>query len=223
MNRKTEWVLLLLLITTLCFSSVSWADLTVIGTATFNDTKSQYNLIYENNSIYGGLVWLDYTTSNGGSWSSQNSWASGLGSDLTISLNPGVTTTISDWSTGWRLPSAGDNPQVGSDQITSEMGHLYYVSLGDVYGGPNGLGDASPFENLSGSDLYWTSTEAPPSSAYWFDFYDGWQAAGNQDMGYHAIAVIQGNVSPTPIPGTIWLLASGLLGLVGFKWKFMRG
>jgi len=44
------------------FIFISWsanAAPTTIGTA--NYLGSDYNLIYEDDSIYGGLVWLDYT------------------------------------------------------------------------------------------------------------------------------------------------------------------
>jgi hypothetical protein len=130
-------------------AGIAGATLTTIGTATYVGTD--YNLIYEDDQL---LVWLDYTK-DANTWVNQSQWASELGGSLTIILDPGYTTTI-DWSTGWRLPSAGDNPQAGYNQTSSEMGHLYYESLGKNPGGP--LGETDPFQNLY-SAPYWSGTE----------------------------------------------------------------
>jgi len=41
-------------------------------------------------------------------WQDQVDWASGLGSQLTVTLNPGYTSGV-DWSTGWRLPETDES------------------------------------------------------------------------------------------------------------------
>lgn len=193
------------------------ADLITIGTATY--LGSNYNLIYEDDSIDGGLVWLDYTkhTNN---WQNQKDWASGLGDSLTVNLAPDYITNI-DWSTGWRLPLAQDQTD-GFNQTGSEMGHLYYESLGKPAYGP--LGDASPFNNLQ-PFYYWSGTayilDPDGASSFHFDY-------GNQyyhytwDAWVWAMAVHPGQVSPIPEPSTILLLGSGLISLLGFRRKFRK-
>jgi hypothetical protein len=98
-RRKMIKKLLVLLCVMLFFFGIvgaANASLTTIGTASF-DGETYHNLIYEDDSIDGGLVWLDYTKSQD-DWQAQVDWASGLGGSLTVDLYAGVTTDI-DWST----------------------------------------------------------------------------------------------------------------------------
>jgi len=201
---------------------ISWsakAALTTIGTASY--MGGDYDLIYEDDSIYGGLVWLDFTESSN-TWQNQVDWAAGLCfTEMEINLIPGYTTTI-DWSTGWRLPSAGDNPQAGYDQTISEIGHLYYDSLGKSAGGP--LGDTSPFENLVGGE-YWLGTEWSTNHDFAWQFLlsTGRQYPLDKDeYNNYALAVRPGQVSAIPIPGAVWFLGSGLIGIVGIRRKFKK-
>ncbi len=193
------------------------ASLTTIGTATY--MGSEYNLIYENDSIDGGLVWLDYTRSYD-SWQNQVDWASGLGSNLTVNLYSGYTSDI-DWGTDWRLPLTQDQNN-NLDDTGSEMGHLYYASLGKPAGGP--WGNPSPFDNLQ-SYYYWSGTEysPDPDHAWLYLFNYGYQDTIWKDFTYYALAVRPGQVSAVPIPGAVWLLGSGLIGLMGFRRNFSKG
>lgn len=70
--------------------AVAQASLTTVGTATYGG--NDYNLIYEDDSINGGLVWLDYTPSVA-FWWIQKDWAEGVGvgGSLTVNLDPGYT------------------------------------------------------------------------------------------------------------------------------------
>lgn len=250
---KKGWVLLLTLTVLHVFSGVPNADLITIGTA--NYLGSDYNLIYEDDQK---LVWLDYTKGID-TWGMQVNWASGLGGSLTVSLNPLVITDI-DWSTGWRLPSTDESkanltgpwstdvgngtgwgwggPDAsgyhdywhGSNMVHSEMGYLYYKSLGNLgYYATDGtspqdgwgLNKTGDFNNLQPVD-YWSGTEVsfqPTISAWDFHFNGGSLSTGPKSVNLYALAVRPGEVSVVPEPATMLLLGSGLIGLARFRRK----
>jgi hypothetical protein len=116
----------------------------------------------------------------------------------------------------WRLPTT---PGTASGYINQgEMGHLFY-GYGVSYFSQN------PFYNIQPFGYYWSSTEyAPvPTEAWYFYFDDGYHGIGNKEANYHnAWAVRDGDSSPVPIPGAVWLLGSGLIALVGLRKKLMK-
>jgi len=207
------------------------ASLTTIGTATYGD--SNYNLIWDNDNNGNSVVWLDYSNQSIG-WSDQNAWAAALNTTITsYNINPGFTV---DWgSSAWRLPSTVDgkysygvngNTSGGYNITTSEMGHLYYTELGnpgylDTSGNNQseyGLTNTGDFEHLI-ADWYWSGTEyaEDPSSAWGFGMSYGVQANYFKDYPHYGLAVRSGQVSAVPVPGAIWLLGSGLIGLLGIR------
>ena len=229
------------------------AGLVTIGTATYGG--SDYKLIYDNDDNGhggGGLVWLDYSHP-GAYWGTQNTWATTIGSQLTVTLFPGYTSTI-DWTTGWRLPETVDGTDVygyegdpdndgiytytsGYNLANSEMGQLFYTELGNqgrydtdgtdlwAANGNSLTMDTGDFEHLVES-TYWSGTEYAAVSGYvwWFRMGSGNNNdhAGQQDRSrtshnYYGLAVHPGQVSAVPIPGAVWLLGSGLLGLAAAR------
>jgi len=180
-----------------------------------------YNLIWDNNNNDNSIVWLDYTNARA-TWTVQMSWAAGLESALAYNLDPRYNIAWDDMA--WRLPSTVDDPaSAGYDITTSEMGHLYYIELGNQAGGK--LNNTGDFHNLV-LDMYWSRTycEANTNNAWYFDFLDGGfqftisKSYGNigSGTGISGIAVRSGHVSVVPVPGAIWLLGSGFVGLAAF-------
>ena len=214
-------------------TGVSQAALTTIGTATYDDGSgpgpANYNLIYDADSPFGPITWLDYRNSLQ-SWDNQVSWVAGLGASLIVTLNPGYTTSV-DWTTGWRLPSTIDGiwiwgydgtTMAGYNITSSEMGHLYYEELGnlgryDTDGNEQsgfGLNNTGDFNNLIAS-WYWSGTEYANNTddAWFFYTHYGHQASNPKINTAFGLAVRSGQISTVPLPTAVWLLASGLAGL----------
>jgi hypothetical protein len=189
---KKGWILSIIIFA-LNFSTIANAGLTVIGTATYNGNN--YNLIYEDDQ---GLIWLDYTYSTGSNWDDYKKWASGLNASgaLSCNFNPGISIT---WKGDWRLPNSVDGARrwgcdgtttAGFNITSSEMGHLFYKSLGNQgcydinkklepgWGADAawGLKNKGPFVNLY-PETYWSNTEysAYTEQAWSFSFFSGSQ------------------------------------------------
>jgi hypothetical protein len=117
----------------------------------------------------------------------------------------------------------------------SELGHLFYVTLGNKgyctpgAGGSSGcaeqlgwgLANAGAFQNLQDVGLWSGQEYAPGTSAAWYFYtYFGGQIFTDKVNGTHALAVRPGDVlapAAVPIPAALPLLLSGLaaLGVAG--------
>jgi len=172
-----------------------------------------------------------------------NAWAAGLtlggvsgwrlptvspidGSSFDITQSNNATTdfgyaptTTDGTDGGWR--DVGNTP-------VSEMGHMFYVNLGNlgrctpddadpsscVIQDGFGLTNTGPFSDVQ-SDIYW-GTEFDSVNAWRFWFSWGFQDILD-DFNFFAWAVHDGDVpAVVPVPAAVWLFGSGLLGLVGF-------
>jgi len=171
-------------------------------------------------------------------WVDANAWAAGLtlggytdwrlptitpinGSSYNTTLSTNATTDFgyAD-SAGW-LDGSG-NP-------VSEMGHMYYVALGNLGAcAPNnanpgscpakqpgyGLSNTADFLNLQANG-YWSGSVLDSSNAWANFFGGGGQFSGIDSNLKFAWAVRSGDVSAVPVPAAVWLFGSGLIGLLG--------
>ncbi len=206
---KRIGILLSALIMVFGLSVSAYATLQDMGDGTIYDTTTQ--LSWLKNANTAGLM----------NWSSAVAWAAGLNSGSGFA---GLT--------GWRLPNTsqpdtncsnnfdpgGGFQYSGYSCTGSEMGYLYYVSLGNAAGGP--LTNTGPFTDLQAPN-YWSGTAYAPDptvNAWSFGFNDGVQGIGDQSGGYYAWAVRPGargsQASPVPASGTVGLIGLGLAGLV---------
>lgn len=138
------------------------------------------------------ITWLRDANVNGATgWDDANAWAA--------SFSIG---THHDW----RLPH--DDMAAGG-----EMGHLWYVELGNTAGGP--LSNPGGFLNLQ-SGWYWSGVKVNDEVAYAFNFGDGRlasQFSSGRINQLYAMAVTNGDVGLVPEPGSHALLLVGLAGV----------
>jgi hypothetical protein len=106
--------------------------------------------------------------------------------------------------TNWRLPrtdlagtGCGGQYATGFDCTTSELGHMYYVELGNA-AGVGGFTNRGPFVDLA-ADVYWSETLDGSGDAYVFNFFNGFQTTGVTGTQYYAWLVHDGHLTvPTP-------------------------
>ena len=92
--------------------------------------------------------------------------------------------------------------------VGSELGHLWYIELGNIAPGP--MTNTGKFVNLTGG---WYGTPAGSFYAYYFDAYTGRQIVTLADSGSYAMAVHPGDVGAVPEPETCALMLGGLVAL----------
>ena len=188
------------------------------------------------------ITWLADANAAGTTmtWTNANAWAgeldvngitgwrlptvtpvNGTSFNLTLSTDGstdrGTATTTTDGTDGgWRD---------GSGNPVSEMGHMFYVTLGNRGGcdptqpwcsgqSGSGLSNTGPFSNVQ-SLSYWSGSALGSSSAWDFRFGNGFQDNVGKTSDLFAWAVRSGDVSAVPVPAAVWLFGSGLLGLLG--------
>lgn len=180
-----------------------------------------------------GITWLADTNLAGGhmTFASANAWAASL--------------TIGGY-TGWRLPTMTDTGTPGCNLSiaggtdcgwnvatgSSELAHMFYVTLGNVSACPVGNPVCSPPQNPHGlvntgplaslqPTFYWTNVldALDPNRAWYFDFNSGTQYSDSSvdSVSQYSWAVHAGDVgqavTAVPLPASAWMLLSGLLCL----------
>jgi hypothetical protein len=121
----------------------------------------------------------------------------------------------------WRLPSTGADPKTSAPRNT-EIGHLYYVDLGNL-GWPNVTLKTEFVDTSSGKPMafvniksgYWFSEEIGGIGAWNFNTSSGGSLTYyNKASSYYAWAVRDGDVTTVPAPAAAWLFGSGLIALL---------
>ena len=192
------------------------------------------------------ITWLADANAAGTfmNWADSNLWAANLDVHGTTGWCLPTNTPIngSSYNTSFTTNATSDDGYAdslgwvdNSGNPVSEMGHMYYVTLGNPGFCPPDGGDGNPatcdnmgpinfvgltntgdFSNVQ-SDTYWSGSELNSSNAWYFLFDFGFQDYVNdkEDFFYSAWAVHSGDVSAVPVPATMWLFGSGLIGLLG--------
>lgn len=145
------------------------------------------------------ITWLRDANVNGGTldWVAAVAWADGY--------------SFGGYS-DWRLPTS--DTCEGFNCTGSEMGHLWYVELGNQAGQMTNTGGFQNLESLS----YWSGTEyASDTCCAWvFSTRNGIQAISSKANQFYAMAVRPGDVTVAgvPEPQTYALVLMGLSAMV---------
>ena len=232
---------------TLCLTSTANATLftRLGGDALYDDVLditwlSNANLAASNSFGVGGI-----NTGGTMNWNTANAWIAGMNSTNHLGFNDWRLPTLSpingtSFQTGFSnngttdlgYGATGIGWQDGSNNPVSEMGHLYYSTLGNLgictpdNGTPSGcvvqpgfgLNNVDQFTNLLPIG-YWSGTELNPSDAWAFNFRNGNQVNNSKDGIFFALVVRPGDVAAVPVPAAVWLMGSALFGLAGFRRK----
>lgn len=202
-------IILMKKIYTLLALLVIFCGLTVSAHATLIDRGG--GMIYDTDL---NITWLQdanyaktsgYDADGGMTWEEAMTWTSNL---------------VYGGYDNWRLPTALNTDVsecIGWNCTGSEMGHLYYIELGNAAGGP--LINSGPFINLI-SGAYWSGTETGPGAADAFWFWEGY-SLGSEFKEEHLLAwaVHDGDVVAVAEPSTLLLICAGLLVFLFFGRK----
>jgi len=167
-----------------------------------------------------------YAGANAGggmSWESAKTWAENLSIGGYSDWRLPKMTPVNGVSFEYAFSQNGTTDQGYANSgvgwgLASEIGHLYYVTLGHSKYSPenySGNMDNRPFQNMSGSPMYWISHENAPDPSRAFRFWLGYgeQSSSVKTVQHYAVAVRDGDVSAVPEPKAYALMIAGL-GLV---------
>jgi hypothetical protein len=212
-------------------SDVTWTQDANLFKTLYDANNTLVNQIASVTPSYNDPVWGEQTI-DAGDFNTANGRMTWWGAKAFVNYLNSVNYAGSKL---WALPGAGANPywdQWDYNQTGGQFGQLYYDELNKLaFPGTNGqdygiLGDrsydtsgtAGPFSNARTSG-YWGTDEFPvfPGDAWIFNTAYGYQTDILKDSQAYAWVVSRGQVSAVPVPGAVWLMGSGLLGLLNLK------
>jgi len=130
--------------------------------------------------------------------------------------NGNGTLTIKLTDTGFYLPDtlSGFEGLIGGTTDGTVTADIYLDITNTTFGTGTLLGSFGPFSSGAFSDDFiWTGDPAEPFSLTIVASIT--QGAGN-------VTSFDCEISAVPIPATVWILGSGLIGLVGIRRKFRK-
>ena len=168
------------------------------------------------------LTWLadaNYSQTSGYDSDGKMNWADAMTWATNLNIQ-GIT--------GWRLPNTtqpdttcvfqSGSTSSGSGCKGSEMGNLFYNTLDNTSIPSSKYG---PFINVKFSD-YWSATELDSNLnlTWYFTMFTGNQSFTSKTIPFNrAWAVRSGDVKAVPIPTSIWLFVSGIVGFLSMAKK----
>ena len=214
---------------TLAASNANLVSQIAAVTQTYNDPfwglqtidAGDFNTSTGTMSWWGGKAFVNYL--NNISYGGSNQWSL-----------PGWTDT---GAVGVQCNNNGGDCGYNVNPSSSPLAQLYYGELakkarfntsnesqnGSGIFGNNGAqvagGAVGPFINVQ-SSRYWLGTEyeQDPVNAWHFITGTGYQTyVSDKRWNLYAWAVSPGQVAAVPVPGAVWLMGSGLLGMVSLK------
>lgn len=193
----------------LCIFLTSTSNAALVGRLETSPGSGNYQAFYDDQL---NITWTANANINNqmDNYSNQNVWA--------INLTLGG---INDW----RLASMdvdNDGTVIDCSSATqaacmdNEYGHLFYYGAGTTHGG--GITATSPgvFSDVQ-SGHYWPSINVVGAQVIGPSFHFGNGTLFNANLiqgSAYAWAVYDGDVANVPLPAAVWLLGSGLFGLI---------
>ncbi len=221
-------------ITLFLFAAIAAFMIPATSIASLTDA---YNNLDQNNA-YGGV---GHAVGMGGFQDATQFTASSSGN--LSGLNVGITQIYGAGATTVTLTLLSDNggtlgSSLWSDTLTNQQISMYTeLPNGDLTGGLSLSNLGGPM--LSAGSTYWLQASADPSAMLSWGYADTnmggtyatynstnnggtgvWSYNTNATNGF-ATEVIVDQAQATPIPAAVWLLGSGLAGLIGFKKKYL--